>query len=357
MDPARKPDGAIGWLKERFNFSPSASRSPAPSHRNFSRAHTLAPTVGLDTAPGNVHEAQANASSRILVAQPRPTLGRAARPPLGIIFSTAGIPCPLNEDQNFNEGASAIGVEAVGPRIDEPTVPPIAVERGPRETPQASGSGEHTIEHPVQNPISTVNPSPDPAQADIGADRQDAGESTEESLGAAYEPQTLRNKVYEGVKTTLRTVVTVTDAFPPLKSTAAALLVICDTFDRYTENPEEFKKLLLRVKLLAKTIESCPSPALFQSLESRFKKMSKDLESIRRTVEEKMAEDRWKISRIILSEQDKREISDLTSQITRLIEETMFEFTIKSGSWTLQIVGEIDWMKGQLNSTLLVNAL
>ena len=39
------------------------------------------------------------------------------------------------------------------------------------------------------------------------------------------------NKIYEGVKTTLRKVVEVSDVFPPVKSVAAGLLVICDTID------------------------------------------------------------------------------------------------------------------------------
>jgi hypothetical protein len=46
-----------------------------------------------------------------------------------------------------------------------------------------------------------------------------------------YQPPRLASKIYEGVKTTLRKIVNVSDVFPPLKSTAAGLLVICDTID------------------------------------------------------------------------------------------------------------------------------
>ncbi|KAF5341684.1 hypothetical protein D9611_001195 [Ephemerocybe angulata] len=360
MDPPRKRDRAKRWFKEHFTLSRSRSRSrshsPAPSHPSLSSVHTLQTTVRPTATPGGAQELQADVTSTIvpspesgLVAQPQPILGSTAAFPLPVIDTTTVIPNPL-EAQKTGEGTSASGAEQRSLQSDGPAVPPAPVQRETGSTLQTSGGVEYAIEHPVQDRSSTVNPSPDPPQTTISADPQTAGDSTEKSLDALYKPQTLRNKVYEGVKTALRTVVTVTDAFPQLKSTAAALLVICDTIDRYTENPKEFKKLLLRVELLAKTIESCPSPALSQSLESRFKKMSSDLEIIKRRLEERSAEDRWKMSGIVLSEQDKQEISGLTSQITHLIEETMFEVTVKNGSWTLQIVSEIDWMKGQLNT-------
>ncbi|KAF6759974.1 hypothetical protein DFP72DRAFT_1099271 [Ephemerocybe angulata] len=267
MDPTHKSNGVKGWLRKHLRVS----RSPPPPPLTSS-------------------------------------LSRAARPPLGVIFSTAGIPDPLIEGQNVDGG---------------PAVPPISVGRktGP------------TVERPVHVPSTTTNPSsPDPGHPT--QTNQNTGDPTEESLEGGYKPQSLRNKVYEGVKSTLRAVVA-----------------------RYIENPKEFEKLLLRVDLLAKTIKSCPSSALFKSLESRFEKMSKDLEIIKRKVEEKMPKDRWRISRVFLSEQDTRELSELTSQIAHLIEETMFEVTIKNGSWTLQIVSEIDWMQGQLNSMFLAYSL
>ncbi|KAF6756873.1 hypothetical protein DFP72DRAFT_846251 [Ephemerocybe angulata] len=359
MDPPRKRDGAKRWFKEHFTLSRARSRSPAPSHPNLSKVQTLQTTVRPTATPGGAQELQAHVTSTTvpspesgLVVQPQPTLGSAAASSRPIIDTTSANPL---EAQKVGQGTSASSAEQRSPQSDGPAVPPTPVEHpfnqhGTGSTPQTSGGVEHAVEHPVHGLSSTANSSPEPPQANISANHQTAGGSTENSPDAVYKPQTLRNTVYEGVKTTLRTVVTVTDAFPPLKSTAAALLVICDMIDRYTENPKEFKKLLLRVELLAKTIESCPSPALSQSLESRFKKMSSDLEIIKRRLEERSAEDRWKMSRIVLSEQDKQEISGLTSQITHLIEETMFEVTIKNGSWTLQIVSEIDWMKGQLNT-------
>ncbi|KAF6744150.1 hypothetical protein DFP72DRAFT_857884 [Ephemerocybe angulata] len=68
-----------------------------------------------------------------------------------------------------------------------------------------------------------------------------------------------RNRGFEGVKTVLETVVNVGDAFPPLKSTAAGMLVILKVIDAYGENREEFKKLLERLEVLSEIMNSCPA--------------------------------------------------------------------------------------------------
>ncbi|KAF6749767.1 hypothetical protein DFP72DRAFT_536687 [Ephemerocybe angulata] len=94
-------------------------------------------------------------------------------------------------------------------------------------------------------------------------------------------------------------------------------------------------------------MKSCP-PALSQSLESRFERLSRDLDGIKVRVEAKLAKGRRKVERVMLSEQDKQEISDITGQVMGTIQEAMFEVTLKNGSWTLQIIDEIDWMSGQL---------
>ncbi|KAF6750300.1 hypothetical protein DFP72DRAFT_512129 [Ephemerocybe angulata] len=105
--------------------------------------------------------------------------------------------------------------------------------------------------------------------------------STKEDLPSAA------RMLYEGVKTTLRTIEKVSDVFPPLKSTAAALVVICDTIDRYRENPKEFEKLLQRVELVANAMKSCP-PRLSLSLETRFERLAGDLNGIKMKVEAKL---------------------------------------------------------------------
>ncbi|KAF6742018.1 hypothetical protein DFP72DRAFT_861205 [Ephemerocybe angulata] len=67
-----------------------------------------------------------------------------------------------------------------------------------------------------------------------------------------------RNKLFEGVKTALETVVTVADVFPPLKSTAAGLLVLLKAIDDYGENRKEFTRLSERLEALSKIMVSFP---------------------------------------------------------------------------------------------------
>jgi hypothetical protein len=98
-------------------------------------------------------------------------------------------------------------------------------------------------------------------------------------------------KIYGGVKTTLQRIVDVPGVFPPLKSTAAGLLVICDTIDvsvslnkrisllpiyvqAYGENKEEFDGLLKRVEVLSQIIASCP-PNISQEVKDRFDGLSR----------------------------------------------------------------------------------
>ena len=63
--------------------------------------------------------------------------------------------------------------------------------------------------------------------------RRTSSRTTDDSSEAAAPASSSRaaGKIYESVKTTLRKVVEVSDVFPPVKSVAAGLLVICDTID------------------------------------------------------------------------------------------------------------------------------
>ncbi|RXW11633.1 hypothetical protein EST38_g14222 [Candolleomyces aberdarensis] len=82
------------------------------------------------------------------------------------------------------------------------------------------------------------------------------------------------NLTYEGVKTTLRRIVDVSDVFPPLKSTAAALLAICNTIDAYGENHEEFNAVLKRVEVLSQIIDKSP-PNVETGVQDRFSGLSR----------------------------------------------------------------------------------
>ncbi|KAF6756384.1 hypothetical protein DFP72DRAFT_846696 [Ephemerocybe angulata] len=83
-----------------------------------------------------------------------------------------------------------------------------------------------------------------------------------------------RNRGFEGVKTILETVVSVGDAFPPLKSTAAGMLVIVKAIEAYGENREEFRKLQDRLEVLSEIMAACPA-AIPQEVGDRFAGLSR----------------------------------------------------------------------------------
>ncbi|RXW12248.1 hypothetical protein EST38_g13606, partial [Candolleomyces aberdarensis] len=161
---------------------------------------------------------------------------------------------------------------------------------------------------------------------------------------AADEPAGLGSKIYEGVKTTLRRIVDVSDVFPPLKSTAAGLLAICNTIDAYGENHEEFDALLKRVKVLSQIIDKSP-PDVEQGVKDRFSGLSRTLEDKKKILQDKVNPNRLRVDRAILTDQDKQEVLKLTREIRFAIEIAMFDVTIKNMGQTLQIVSEVHWLK------------
>ena len=77
------------------------------------------------------------------------------------------------------------------------------------------------VKNLLKDTFSFRTPSPSPSRT---TDDPNAPRAPAASSGAA-------GKIYEGVKTTLRKIIEVSDVFPPVKSVAAGLLVICDTID------------------------------------------------------------------------------------------------------------------------------
>ncbi|KAF6764405.1 hypothetical protein DFP72DRAFT_840467 [Ephemerocybe angulata] len=123
--------------------------------------------------------------------------------------------------------------------------------------------------------------SPAPSQTNLSKDqtpRPFPGTAAKAGAGVnvslmCESPSTGHN-FYEGVKTTLRAIERAADVFTPLKSTAAALLVICDTIDAYGKNREEFERLLKRVDVISSIMASWPKDAS-QGAEDRFSGLSR----------------------------------------------------------------------------------
>ncbi|KAJ2935466.1 hypothetical protein H1R20_g1626, partial [Candolleomyces eurysporus] len=162
-----------------------------------------------------------------------------------------------------------------------------------------------------------------------------------------HQPAGLGSTTYEGVKTILRRIVDVSDAFAPLKSTAAGLLAICNLIDAYRENHEEFDALLKRVNVLSQIIDKSP-PHVDQGVEDRFSGLSRTLEEKAKILQDKINPNRSRINRAFLTDQDKQEVLKLTREIRLAIEIAMFDVTIKNMDQTLNIISEIHWLKEQI---------
>ncbi|KAF6756393.1 hypothetical protein DFP72DRAFT_846704 [Ephemerocybe angulata] len=134
-----------------------------------------------------------------------------------------------------------------------------------------------------------------------------------------------RNIGFEGVKTVLETVVSVGDAFPPLKSTAAGMLVILKAVEAYGENREEFRKLQERLEVLSDIMASCPANVP-QGVGDRFSGLARIVQEKREILEHRLDPNRSSLERVILSPQDKEEVLKITQEIRFAIEIALVRF-------------------------------
>ncbi|KAF5330175.1 hypothetical protein D9611_010598 [Ephemerocybe angulata] len=360
MDRLRKRDRGKRWLKDTFTFS--RSPSAAPSHPNLSGPHTPQTTHRPNTTSRDAQDLQADGTLSIasslanqtlvsekkssfspptdgLVAQPEPTWGRAAASPLPITFAKTGIPNSPGA-QKIAEGTSASSVEQQSLQSHVPGLPPIPVDLGTGTAAQ-NHDVKQAVEGPIQDPSGRIIPFPDPSQGDTNTDHQNIDNSPSEAI---IKQQSPGRKFYEGMKTTLRTIERVSDVFPPLKSTAAALLVICETIDAYGENLEEFERLLKRVEILYSIMESWPEEAS-QDAKDR------TLVDMERILKRKVDGTRSGLERAgaVLTGQDKEDVLKLTREIELAMEIALFEATVTNERRGLQIVRGIEWLKDRSN--------
>ncbi|RXW15254.1 hypothetical protein EST38_g10598 [Candolleomyces aberdarensis] len=155
-------------------------------------------------------------------------------------------------------------------------------------------------------------------------------------------------KLYKGVKTALENIVKVADVFPPLKSVAAGLLIICDTIDAYGENKEEFSTLLRRVEVLSKIMDSCP-PDVPQEVKDRFDGLLRTVDEKQKILQAKVDPTRSGVERAVLAAQDKEELLRLTQEVRFAIEIAMFDAIIENTAQTFRIVSGVDWLKERFN--------
>ncbi|KAF5330196.1 hypothetical protein D9611_010572 [Ephemerocybe angulata] len=250
----------------------------------------------------------------------------------------------LTKSSTSSPSRSQEPFHAKGSRLRTPH-PPLGTTAKPREgTNQASISEGDAIENLNRDEQDALdNPASMPPQL-ASTDRYTVDINRERYSSPTYEAPSTGRKVYEGVKTTLRAIERATDVFTPLKSTAAALLVICDTIDAYGENREELERLLKRVDVVSSIMASWPTDAS-QGAEDRFSGLSRTLVDMQKLLMRKVDENRSKLERTMLTAQDKQEVLKLTREIELAIELALFEATATNERRTLQIVDGIGWIK------------
>ncbi|RXW13411.1 hypothetical protein EST38_g12443 [Candolleomyces aberdarensis] len=257
-----------------------------------------------------------------------------------------------NEENTFIPFTSTSGQNGAW-QVSSPIPPsgPLEMSRGEGEV-HGTTAG---FENPIQDHGAAIvegNP-PDlssPAQANIPATvaSHTANEPQEGTAPVALQPARATGKIYKGVKTTLQKIVQVSDVFPPLKSVAAGLLVICNTIDGYGKNKEEFNELLKRMEVLSKIMVSCP-PDVLQEVKDCFDGLLRTLEEKQKILQAKVDPTRSGVERAILAMQDKQEVSKLTQEVRFAIEIAMFDAIIENRAQTFWIVSGVDWLKEQFN--------
>ncbi|KAJ2924132.1 hypothetical protein H1R20_g12960, partial [Candolleomyces eurysporus] len=353
----RKRDQIKMFLRDPFG-----SRTGWPSHsRNTSYpivsggtgtspqlAHDVAdPTPLAENATLSGIQSDQDNLNTVTGSQPRQDLSVQA------IQSTFSEVIPAQNEENMFIPTSSTPDHNEASQVSSPFPPSgrLARSRGEGEV-----QGTITdIENPIRDHgVAVVEGNPSdlssPTQLNIPANATSHAANEPQEITAHVErpPAGLAGKIYEGVKTTLRKIVQVSDAFPPLKSVAAGLLVICDTIDAYGENKQEFDALLKRVEVLSKIMVSCP-PDVPQEVKDRFDGLLRTLEEKQKILHAKVDPTRSGVERVMLAAQDKQEVLKLTQEVRCAIEIAMFDAIIENRAQTFRIVSGVDWLKEQFN--------
>ncbi|RXW14017.1 hypothetical protein EST38_g11837, partial [Candolleomyces aberdarensis] len=349
---ARKRDRIKNFLKDSFGSrTPSPSPSRTASHptdaggpgTSSQAAHDIAvPTPpAKNTTRSGIQSYQDNINPAI-GGQPRQDLSSQA------IQSTSSEAIPAQNEENtlipFTPPFDHNGASQVSGSF-----PPSG--RLAKSRVEGEAHGVETIQ---DHGASVVGGDPSylssPTQSNIPATAisHAANEPQEITTPVEHQPAGLAGKIYEGIKTTLRKVVEVSDVFPPLKSIAAGLLVICDTIDAYDENKQEFNKLLKRVEVLSKIMDSCPADVP-QEARDRFDGLLRTLDEKQKILQGKMDPTRSRVERTMLAMQDKQDVLKLTQEVRFAIEIAMFNAIIENRAQTFRIVSGVDWLKEQFN--------
>ncbi|KAJ3522097.1 hypothetical protein NMY22_g12034 [Coprinellus aureogranulatus] len=167
----------------------------------------------------------------------------------------------------------------------------------------------------IANVFKSRSPSPAPSQRNL--------------------PQTKDKRTwFLALQSTVALVERVSDVFPPLKSTAAALNALMEMKDAFSSNKEEFEKLARRVELLEGILKERPS--LPPDIRDRRDGLARAVESLGRELDEKMKA--GVVNRLASVKEDQQEILRLIREITFAIEFAMLEVSVSNEKMILRAV-------------------
>ncbi|KAJ3505784.1 hypothetical protein NMY22_g17460 [Coprinellus aureogranulatus] len=350
----RAKEGFKKRLKAVKDFVKSRSPSPAPrvphgpdqpdlQHSGYdaaSRGEGPSGEPRKDILPTTGHEASGpSALASDSNAPVEGALGEPASP--RPIRAAPQVPQVVVQDLAVSEGREADQPEPSNPpTIASPKIPKIIVTQD-RATAEVTGD----VEQEPPNPISSA-PEANPAP-----------EST-----TSYD----RSTWYRALRTTLTLVKRASDAFPPLKSTAAGLNALMELKDAFYGNREEFEKLEKRVRLLDEILRGRSD--LPPGIQDRHDGLARAVEAIGAQLKERIAQ--TNLQRLVAANDDKQEIVRLIREINFAIEFAMvrtfsvtieahlfttnskLDVTIRNETLILQAVEGIDWMKGHSTTEL-----
>ncbi|KAJ3509439.1 hypothetical protein NMY22_g16290 [Coprinellus aureogranulatus] len=142
---------------------------------------------------------------------------------------------------------------------------------------------------------------------------------------------------YLALQSTVALVERVSDVFPPLKSTAAALNALMEMKDAFSGNREEFEKLANRVKLLEQILKG--RSTLSPDIRDRRDGLARAVNRLGGELDEKMKA--GVVKRLVSVKEDQQEILRLIREITFAIEFAMLEVSVNNEKMILRAVDGI----------------
>ncbi|KAJ3532317.1 hypothetical protein NMY22_g7787 [Coprinellus aureogranulatus] len=258
--------------------------------------------------------------------------------------STRYTPQQSNTPERRHNTSTPLGQE-IANEGDRTDILPAVARAGVELAAVAFGTGPPPLEG---SPNEVINPRPIAATPQVpqilisDAHPQESREEVQQELSISGTtdltpaPQSTasegKSTWYLALQSTVALVERVSDVFPPLKSTAAALNALMEMKDAFSGNREEFERLAKRVELLEEILKG--RSTLPPDVRDRRDGLARAVESLGRELDEKM--NASMVKRLVSVKEDQQEILRLVREISFSIEFAMLEVTVSNETVTLR---------------------